>query len=355
MRHDAQGVTWPQDSGTQSQQRSSWAAVDLGPFLEGRHVDPVPTVLYRDDRRALLYEGKVNTVAGESESLKSWLLVVAAAEVLAQGGPVVWLDFEDAPASLVARLRAVGCPPAVIADHFSYVRPVDPLPIEQGALAHLITPPPRLAVIDGVTEAMTLLGLNPDKGSADAATFMTRLARPLAAAGAGVVCIDHVSKSTEQRGRYALGAQHKLAAVDGAAYTIELVKPFGHGRHGIAHVRIAKDRPGRVREHCPGTLAADLHLHSEPDGSVRAQLQPPAERQPGEPFRPTAVMEAVSRELEAAPSGLSGRAVEAAVMGRRETARLALELLINAGHVTVEQRGRSHLHRSAKPYRQEQP
>ena len=47
--------------------------------------------------------------------------------------------------------------------------------------------------------------------------------RPIAAAGAAVVLIDHVAKDKEKRGRYAIGAQHKLAGV-AVAYGIEVLR-----------------------------------------------------------------------------------------------------------------------------------
>jgi hypothetical protein len=141
-----------------------------------------------------------------------------------------------------------------------------------GALPAVLT----LVIIDGVTEAMAAHGLNP-LDNADAATFSHRLPVPFAVAGATVLMIDHVTKAAEGRGRYALGAQHKLAAVDGAAYTIDLLRPFGHGLRGLAKISIAKDRPGRVREHSPRGCAGMLDLESMEDRSVMARITPAPE------------------------------------------------------------------------------
>jgi hypothetical protein len=209
--------------------------------------------------------------------------------------------------------------------------------------------------VDGITEAMAAHGLNPID-NADVARFAGILPRPLADAGAVVVLIDHVSKSREARGRYAIGAQHKLAAVTGAAYTVELIKPFGHGLHGVAKITIAKDRPGRVREHSR-KVAGVLHLDSQPDGSVMAQITLPARQlqaadDDAAPFRPTVLMHRISEVIERQP-GLSGRAVIAATQGKTDHKKLALELLIAEGYVAADRAGNARRHTSLGPFRTE--
>ena len=69
--------------------------------------------------------------------------------------------------------------------------------------------------------------------------------------------IDHVTKNSDSRGRFAIGAQAKLAGLDGAAYTIEVRKPLGRGMEGALSVRVAKDRPGAVRPNCGAYRASD--------------------------------------------------------------------------------------------------
>lgn len=342
----------------------SWQPVDLTAVLTGGHIDPAPSVLNRDDGPALFYEGKVHSVSGQSESLKSWLLLVAAAQLLSRRERVVWLDFEDSAASVIGRLLALGCGPAAIASHFSYVRPTEPLETAAGTSIHsdglTIRPqPPRLVVVDGVTEAMSLHGLEPNSNS-DVAAFMNQLTKPLArgalrdVTGPAVVLIDHLVKNRENQGRFAIGAQHKLAGLDGAAYLVDLKQPFGHGKHGITRIDVAKDRPGRVREHAAGNHIADLHLRSEPDGSVIAELHPPDQPAPGEPWRPTYLMEQVSRLLETTTTPLTGRDITDRIKSKAANTRAAITALINDGYITVEPGPhRAQLHSSTKPYRQE--
>jgi hypothetical protein len=58
-----------------------------------------------------------------------------------------------------------------------------------------------------------------------------------------------VTKAEEARDRYALGAVHKLNALDGAQYLLDDRRQFGVGITGTSMVRIAKDRPGQLRVH----------------------------------------------------------------------------------------------------------
>jgi hypothetical protein len=82
-------------------------------------------------------------------------------------------------------------------------------------------------VVDGVTKAMVLQGLD-IRDNKDVAEFLTKLARPLADAGAAVLLIDHVTKDREGRGRWELGAHHKLAGTD-LTHMLEPIRSFGRG------------------------------------------------------------------------------------------------------------------------------
>jgi hypothetical protein len=116
---------------------------------------------------------------------------------------------------------------------------------------------------------------------------------------------------------------------------------------------IEKDRPGALRQHAKGKRIADLHLDSDPDNhALTWALETPdtAESDDGT-IKPTAVMEKISRLLEANPQGLSKRSIRAGVHGSNDVVDLALELLQN-GHVAVAPYGSAHLHTSTKPYRE---
>ena len=91
---------------------SSWQPVDLGVIVAGIRagsiVGPVPSLLKRSEGVALIYPGESHSIAGEPETGKGFIAGSAAAEVLAAGGRVLYLDFEDAPVSIVGRMLALG-------------------------------------------------------------------------------------------------------------------------------------------------------------------------------------------------------------------------------------------------------
>ena len=118
------------------------------------------------------------------------------------GEPVVYIDFEDSPATAIARLQSLGATDEQIGNLFTYIRPDTP------ATPDVVSRIPGIGatviVIDGVTEAMTMHGLEL-KDNTDVAKFVELLPRPLARMGAAVVLVDHVAKAQEGRGRFAEG------------------------------------------------------------------------------------------------------------------------------------------------------
>jgi hypothetical protein len=230
--------------------RASWSAVDIGAALAGVTAPP-PTVLARTDGACLFYRGKVHSVHGESESGKSWLVQCATAECLLSGEPVLYIDFEDDAGPVAQRLVRLGVPTDLLVNPqmFAYVRPESPPTrgMEHAAFTELLGHTYTLAVVDGVTDAMGLFGLS-SKDADDVAKWHRELPKRIAhGTGAAVVCIDHVAKDSQTRGRFALGSQHKMAGLSGAAYVVEMEEPFAVGQAGTASVRVGKDRPGQVR------------------------------------------------------------------------------------------------------------
>jgi hypothetical protein len=292
----------------------------------------------------------VHSIAGESESGKTWLALLAVKQELLGDRHVWFLDFEDNEHGIVGRLRDMCVPDDAIGGLFRYFRPDSPLAYDgldvlAWEFAHTS---PALTVIDGVTEAMVLHGYEL-KDNTDIAKWLGLLPKRLARWGCAVVQIDHVAKYKDGPGRFAIGGQHELAGIDGAAFAVEMVKPFGRGLSGFARVTVTKDRPGWIRQHAPGGIVGELHVDSDPDGGVSIALQAPETRTGT--FRPTVLMEHVSQLLDAT-RGLSKRAVRQGVHGKNDTIDLALETLIAEGFVTVEKDGPARRHFSARPYRQ---
>jgi hypothetical protein len=333
---------------------SSWGAIDLSPVLRGERTSLPPSALARDDGIKLLYPGRINLAMGETESLKSWFGLIAAQQELAEGRHVLYIDFEDTEETAVERLKALGVTDDQIADRFSYVRPEERF----DNLATMVVEDiiaargsPTVAIVDGVTEAMAMAGLKPDSGS-DVTSFYASFPRWLARTGAAVMLVDHVTKSTDGRGRWAIGSERKISGLTGAAFALEVISPFGRGKTGKVKVTVSKDRCGHLGLHeGERRIIAIMELRSRPAGGVTSRLEPPPVGRGDGSFRPTTIMERLSTAIEGDP-GLTKNGLRAAVSGKNDAKDLALKLLVDEGFVEVRAgRNRSQLHSSLKPFR----
>ena len=74
------------------------------------------------------------------------------------------------------------------------------------------------------------------------------------------IVIDHVPKSLENRGRFAIGSERKVGSTD-VHLGFEVVEPVRRGANGLYRVMVHKDRLGYL--HRP--KAAEFVLVSDPD------------------------------------------------------------------------------------------
>jgi AAA domain len=335
---------------------STWVAVDWGPILDDDAPDNRPTVLTRTDGHALLYRGRVNSLIGEPESSKSWIALVATAEQVALGSHVLIIDFEDVAATTRDRLRDLGITDTQISALIHFVQPTEPITAgtSQADIDAIVTEHrPVLIIIDGVTEAMAMHGLDL-RDNNDIVAFLDLLARPLARTGACVVMLDHVVKASGERGKWAIGGQAKIAGVDGAVIRLEVVKAFGRGRDGLVVAKISKDRVGHLRAIAVGKdRIALMRFTADPDGGLAIDIEAPEDTTGADgQWRPTFLMERVSRALEASFEPMNRQEALDAVKGNTNQKGAALAALIAEECVTVETVGRERLHKSVKQFRQ---
>jgi hypothetical protein len=334
----------------QARQRSSWYPRPLD--LTGEIEEPAPEFLARNDGHRLFYKGKINALLGESESGKTWVALHAVAQALQVALKVIYIDFEDSGKGILSRLRALGVEDEKL-KNLTYANPDQNLTLDEriDLVDALMEIQPKLIVVDGVNAAMTLLNLDLTSNR-DATFFSQQLLKPLALSGAGVITIDHVTKSKEGRGNYAIGAQAKRADINGAAIMVEVVQPFGRGMTGELILKVTKDRPGRVREVSKeAKFAGRVLLQSSAEGSVSMVIEAPAMAQ--SKTRPTHLMEKVSRLLEGSTTPLSKNAVEKGVEGRREWVFIAIQILIDEKFIAIENGARNALNlRLLKPFRE---
>lgn len=340
----------------------TWAPVDLSNILDGTWKPPQPAMLTRTDGVSLIYPGLTHSIHGESESGKSLLGQWLTAQLLGQNLPVAYLDYESDPGSVVDRLIMFGATKAQIAAGLVYVQP-ETGPTASAAEAHAWQNLTRrsfaLVVLDGVTAAIVASRL--ESRDNDQVTQWSRQVPEYLAhhTGAAVAMIDHVPKDTQTRGRFAIGAQAKLGRITGAAFSLEPKRALGQGLRGVVAVRLVKDRPGQLRRHTGpvrwedrSAEVARFVLDSTTDED-RAYLEPPTRPDEDRPFRPTAIMEKLSRYLETCDSPKSKSQLEQNIPGKATATRTALDLLVAGGYVTQTPGPRGSLHHAAaKPYRQ---
>lgn len=339
--------------------RRTWKPVNLDAVLDGTSQPPAPSVGTREDGRGLFYPGRLHVVAAESEAGKTWFALAAAAEELTFGRACVYLDFEDDETGIVGRLMSMGVSSDKIRDRFAYIKPEEAVGtgVNRRDLAEAVGDlRPSLAILDGVTEAMSLHGLEL-KDNTDVASFGRMLPRWIAESGAAVVTLDHVVKDREARsGGYAIGGVHKLNGLNGAMYLMENRDPFGVGLTGRSRILIRKDRPAQLRRygvkvHDGLFWYADLVVESHHEDFAEVTLPPPAAQDSGEAaFRPTVIMGRICAALAPVPGGLSKNAIEGAVTGKATAVRYGLELLVSEGYVAEEKVGAAKLHKLVRSF-----
>ncbi len=332
---------------------SSWAPTDIGAtvagLLDGTIVRPTPTVLVRTDGGALLYPGKVNGFAGTSGDGKSLIAQHACAQELGKGETAVYVDLEDDAASVVARLLAMGVDPDAVRDRFVYITPDEPYSTTAREMLEAVVTErqPTLVVLDSTGESLALDGAKPNDDD-DVARWFRRLPTALARLGPAVVVIDHMAKA-DDGSLSPIGSQRKRAAIGGAQYITAQVRPFSREQAGMVKLTCGKDRAGTYRR---GQVVAEITVTPDPEtGAIGLEVTAP-EAGDGANFRPTFLMERVSRHIEEAGEPLTRNAVRDEVSGSTTALGKALVVLVEEGYVERTRVGQAHHHQHVKPYRE---
>lgn len=363
-----EGSGLPKDD--QGEGIDSWRPRDLTAILSGNLVRVEPTLLPRSDGRSLLYPGKVHSVHGESESGKSLVLMGEAVRLMKTGADVMWITFDSDEEEDVARALRFGATAEEILAHLHYIRPeVSPQSVRESYLA-LFAMRPAMCVVDGVTDAMGLIteGAKGDPNEVYSFFFRVFPKRLADKTGAAVVLVDHVAKDTDARGRFAIGAQAKMASLTGAAYLVEPDKDAAPTAGGVGTVvlRVGKDRPAGVRRHCGPRRARDrtqeaarITFDDTGDHTIMT-VEPPAT----DPFVttdavdgkspvvdiPFGIMQRISEFLEVRPDGMTKSEIETAITGKAQRTRLAITELCRLGYATEERVGTAKVVTMVEPY-----
>ena len=318
----------------------SWQPIDLLALAD--------TPPERPSVGGLLYRGARHVFSGEPESGKTFAAFALGLEAIRACGRILHLDFEMYAARTRERLREMGATDDELA---CWVHVEPDAPPRDGDLAALLALDPTFAIIDAAAGAYDMAGLD-DNARKDVERFARMIVRPLSRADVGTIVIDHVTKSKETRGRFAIGSERKVGGVD-VHLGFEAVRPLHRGATGLVKITTAKDRFGFL----PRPHAADLELVSDPEtNAITWTLRPAAQHDPADEaasFRPTVLMERVSIYLEQSSGQMSRNTIETDVKGNREYIRVALNVLTREGYVreVAGTRG-ARLYESLKRYRE---
>lgn len=239
----------------------NWKPADLAATLARGLTRPEPTLLRRTDGQYLLYPGRTHTIFGESGAGKTWLLYIAAAQLIAQGEHVIILDWEDDDNAYLMRMIALGLPGELVVANSTYypiataatvddLEEIDRLIAERGTV---------LVGIDSTGEALAAQGMDQDKDP-DVARWMSTLPRRWARLGPCVVMLDHMPHA----GGREIGSQRKRAGISGAAYEAIASEPFAKDRAGTLTLKVAKDRGGNYAK---GTEQAVVKFEPGEEGA----------------------------------------------------------------------------------------
>ena len=154
-------------------------------------IETLPSALTRSDRATLLYEGRFNTIYGETAMGKTWMAIMTVIQRLRAGRRVVWWDSEDRVTTLALRLQLLKATDLIGVPELAWITgDIHDSPLAMAeALAHLQGGNgPGLVVIDSATS----FGCPSDGG--DVSAWLQAYIDPWWNAGHTVLLVDHVPK-----------------------------------------------------------------------------------------------------------------------------------------------------------------
>jgi AAA domain len=334
-----------------SDRLASWQPLDLTTLADKPRRQPNLSPNF-----PLAYAGSRVLVSAPPESVKSLLQYAFALDVLRAGGKVAIIDFEMGEYGALQLLRELGATEAEISRVHFYASPEGALGvdhprrrdgrlIERPELERLVAEAYTFVLIDAGLGAYALEGIN-DNARDEFQAWANVWLKPLWQSGATVCLIDHEPKNG---GKWAIGTERKQGEVD-VHLRLEEKQKLVRGGQGSFRIYIEKDRPGFIREQAP--KGWELHVRSEPDTHALTLSLKRVDDSDESVFRPTVLMERVSKFVEQQVDGCSRTKVRETVEGKSKTIGQAVEVLLEEGYIEERQVGkRSTLHH-VKPYRQ---
>ena len=295
----------------------TWEPINL------RNIGDRPNV--RPTLCGLVYPGQRHLFSGPPESAKTLAAYAIGLEDVRAGGTVALVDFEMGMWDARDRLREMGATDDDL-DQVLFIEPETPAD-ETTALDIIDRFSPTLSIIDATAGAFRLQGLDDNKRG-DVERFGAILVDPFFDRGVTSLLLDHVVKNADNRNGFPIGSERKQGIVQ-VHIGFEAVARLSRGGHGLYKLRVHKDRSGWLRRPTWG----ELELRSDPATHAIASEFRPTTEDPETPaeFRPTVLMERVSRYLETSDEPRSRTQVETSVKGKVPYLRVAMDCLVREG------------------------
>jgi hypothetical protein len=167
--------------------------------------------------------------------------------------------------------------------------------------------------------------------------WLRRVARRLAdSTGAGVIIIDHSTKAKDNP-LFPSGSKRKRAAITGASYLIEAVRPLTRDDGGKLHITCAKDRHGHYKR---AEVVATVEFTRYPDGGLAVHVEAVAPRSAESADEKLRVIaRAAIRAAKNADRPLSGRELEELmnVKASAQRKRAGIDYALGERSLRVEQ------------------
>jgi hypothetical protein len=373
----------------------------VGAIITGTHRRLEPNLLKRTDGEFLIYPSRLNLIAAPPESMKSWLAKLTCVQQMIEGFPTVYIDCEESDGvTCTERIFSIASGLGIDRDTIRnwLEGPLDEMGLRdrnkrlfyyradatgldgktRATIMRIVkTRKVQFVVIDGFAAAMSshTPPLEEDKAR-DVNLFLSGSVWPVVNAGAGVLVVDHVTKSSGGAGmstfqnRGPRGSGAKLAAVSGVALRANVVQAGSAWQSGRVEIHVDKDRPGRVKiKNTSGKRLAGV-LVSTPsmDGVIetcKLEILSPeqADQEASEKRWDLILAEKISKLLYEIGRSMSKSEIKETLNEdrkknggsgwRAETIVKAVEFLIRNGWVRLEKEGRNEMLYNLKQYNAE--
>jgi hypothetical protein len=313
----------------------SWEPIDLSTLGDREPVLPNLAA-----NLPIFYPGKRHVFSGLPEALKTMLAYAALLDALRNGRRVGVLNFEMDEHDARDMFRDLGATEEEVAQ--IVFRSPERAPTSKDITA-LVEERLDVVLIDAGAGMYEVEGVD-DNDRIKVEKTAKKWIKPLWRAGIATATLDHLAK--KNAGGWAIGSERKVGQAD-VHLRFQSKVPLVRGGKGVVKITVEKDRPGYIRRDFPHGL--EVFIESDPithalTYAIRAY--DPDER---EEFRPTGLMEKVSKYVEK-HDGEPKRKIIEAVGGKRDYVLLAIDTLEDEGYVEFEKKGQSMLVHHVRPF-----